>query len=170
MITCCRRCGAPDTPGIRGRGKEPPPQAWRRRAQPHLHPQRAPHRLPDAAGWNRRIADHAVGVVPLWCPLRLLAGPRQHQGVRGAPGGSPGPLGLDSVCSSRYVVMLRKVRISLSRMACLETFRGLCPRGILDGYPVPQNFHQGRWVPAGSASSRDSMYRRKLSSSHMLGL
>ena len=96
--------------------------------------------------------------------------PRQHQGVRGAPGGSPGPLGLDSVCSSRYVVMLRKVRISLSRMACLGTFRGLCPRGILDGYPVPPNFHQGRWVPAGSASSRDSMYRRKLSSSHMLGL
>ena len=120
------------------RGEEPPPQAWRRRAQPHLHPQRAPHRLPDAAGWNRRIADHAAGVGPLWCPLRLLAGPRQHQGVRGAPGGSPGPLGLDSVCSSRYVVMLRKVRIALSRMACLETFRGICPPrhpGRLSGPP-----------------------------------
>ena len=108
-----------------------------------------------------------------WSPagaLRLLAGPRQHQGVRGAPGGSPGPLGLDSVCSSRYVVMLRKVRISLSKMACWRRSEGYAPRGILDGYPVPQNFHQGRWVPAGSASSRDSMYRRKLSSSHMLGL
>ena len=59
---------------------------------------------------------------------------------------------------------------SLCPDGLLETFRGICPRGILDGYPVPQNFHQGRWVPAGSASSRDSMYLRKLSSSHMLGL
>ena len=78
----------------------------------------------------------------------------------GAPGGSPGPLGLDSVCSSRYVVMLRKVRISLSRMACLETFRGICPPrhpGRLSGPPeLPpgalgscrQRFFPGLHVPA----------------------
>ena len=69
-------------------------------------------------------------------------------------------LGLDSVCSSRYVVMLRKVRISLSRMACLETFRGICPPrhpGRLSGPPeLPpgalgscrQRFFPGLHVPA----------------------
>ena len=44
----------PRTPRASGagadRGEEPPPQAWRRRAQPHPHPQRAPHRLPHAEG------------------------------------------------------------------------------------------------------------------------
>ena len=40
--------------------------------------------------------------------------------------------------------MLRKVRISLSRMACLGTFRGLCPRGIRDGVKGGEKvFHCG---------------------------
>ena len=100
------------------------------------------------------------GVVPLWCPLRLLAGPRQHQGVRGAPGGSPGPLGpgfglFQSLC--RHATQSPNLSV---QNGLLETFRGICPPrhpGRLSGPPeLPpgalgscrQRFFPGLHVPA----------------------
>ena len=74
--------------------------------------------------------------------------------------GSQTSNGLDSVCSSRYVVMLRKVRISLSRMACWRRSEGYAPPrhpGRLSGPPeLPpgalgscrQRFFPGLHVPA----------------------
>ena len=48
--------GSGDSPRVRNRREAAPPQAGRRRQQPHLHPQRAPRRLPDGEG-----GEHGTG-------------------------------------------------------------------------------------------------------------
>ena len=86
MITCCRRCGAPDTPGIRGRVRTVVKNLRRKLGEGAHNPtyvfNEPTHRLPHAPGCNSRIADHAGGVAPASgghssCSLV----PRQHQGV-----------------------------------------------------------------------------------------
>ena len=88
-----------------------------------------------------------------WSPSGVRSGSSpgraSTKGVRGAPGGSPGPLGLDSVCSSRYVVMLRKVLISLSRMACWRRSEGYAPEASWTAIRSPRTSTRGvEFLPA----------------------